>query len=294
MGAPECRIRIGELSRRVGVSTDRLRVWERRYGLLRPVRTSGGFRLYSGEDELRVRAMQRQLAAGLSAAEAAAAVRAADAQAAGNGAAGVEQLREELGEALAAFDAVRAHALLDRLLADAGSNEAMRAVIFPFLHDLGERWARAEISVGHEHFASSLLQARLVGLLRGSNRGAGPMALLACPPNELHTLGLAGFGIALRNRGWRITYLGADTPIASLRDTAAEITPAVVVLAAALSTRFADVEHELRDLAAHVHLALAGAGASPALVERVGARLLDTDPVTAAESLTAAGVPGAG
>ncbi|MDP9384798.1 MAG: MerR family transcriptional regulator [Actinomycetota bacterium] len=294
MGAPECRIRIGELSRRVGVSTDRLRVWERRYGLLRPVRTSGGFRLYSGEDELRVRAMQRQLAAGLSAAEAAAAVRAADAQGPGNGAAGVERLREELGEALAAFDAVRVHALLDRLLADAGSNEAMRAVIFPFLHDLGERWARAEISVGHEHFASSLLQARLVGLLRGSNRGAGPMALLACPPNELHTLGLAGFGIALRNRGWRITYLGADTPIASLRDTAAEITPAVVVLAAALSTRFADVEHELRDLAAHVHLALAGAGASPALAHRVGARLLDTDPVTAAETLTAASVPGAG
>ncbi len=229
----------------------------------------------------------------LSAAEAAVVVRAGDPPVAGNGTAGLAQLREELGEALVAFDAVRAHALLDRVLAESGPEEALRAVIFPLLHNVGEGWARAEIHVGHEHFASSLLQARLLGLLRGSGRGTGPMALLACAPNELHTLGLVGFGIALRARGWRITYLGADTPIASLRDTAAEITPAVVVLAATLATHLTDVEDELRDLAAHVRLALAGAGASPALAERVGARLLDTDPVTAGEAMTAHPYPGA-
>src|SRR3954447_376978 len=76
-------IRIGELSRRVGVSADRLRAWERRYRLLRPQRTAGGFRLYSTADELRVRAMQRHLAAGLAPAEAAAAVLTADSTTAG-------------------------------------------------------------------------------------------------------------------------------------------------------------------------------------------------------------------
>src|SRR3954470_8863635 len=67
-------LRIGELSRRVGVSDHVLRAWETRYGLLRPSRSTGGYRLYSEADADRIRRMQAQLAAGLSAAEAAQAV----------------------------------------------------------------------------------------------------------------------------------------------------------------------------------------------------------------------------
>src|SRR6476659_3136196 len=64
-------LRIGALSKRVGVSPELLRAWERRYGLLQPSRSAGGFRLYSGADEARIQSMQRYLEAGLSAAEAA-------------------------------------------------------------------------------------------------------------------------------------------------------------------------------------------------------------------------------
>ena len=55
------RLRIGELAKRTGVSADALRAWERRYGLVRPERSEGGFRLYSPEDEERVQAMVRPL-----------------------------------------------------------------------------------------------------------------------------------------------------------------------------------------------------------------------------------------
>src|SRR4029453_9622643 len=72
--ARQAMIRIGELSRRLGVSEHVLRAWERRYGLLRPTRSAGGYRLYSDADELRIRRMQAHLARGLSAAEAATAV----------------------------------------------------------------------------------------------------------------------------------------------------------------------------------------------------------------------------
>src|SRR3954452_1009453 len=70
-------MRIGELSRRVGLSQDRLRAWERRYGLLMPRRTGGGTRLYSSADEVRVRLMQRHISEGLSPAQAAELVAAA-------------------------------------------------------------------------------------------------------------------------------------------------------------------------------------------------------------------------
>jgi DNA-binding transcriptional MerR regulator len=61
-------LRIGELSRRADVGGHVLRAWERRYGLLRPARSEGGFRLYTEADERRVRRMRDHLACGLSAA----------------------------------------------------------------------------------------------------------------------------------------------------------------------------------------------------------------------------------
>ena len=71
-------LRIGELSKRSGVSPELLRAWERRYGLLRPTRSAGGLRLYSVADVERVRVMRRHLAEGLAAAEAAAVALRAD------------------------------------------------------------------------------------------------------------------------------------------------------------------------------------------------------------------------
>src|ERR1700735_4115616 len=94
--------RIGELGRRSGVSDHVLRAWERRYGLLRPVRTPGGFRLYSEADARRIREMQNHLAQGLWAAEAARAVLAAEGVAGYDGAAdgvAAEASAGELGAA---------------------------------------------------------------------------------------------------------------------------------------------------------------------------------------------------
>ncbi len=50
-------IPIGEVARRTGVAVATLRAWERRYGLLLPVRTAGGHRRYSYEDVRRVLAV---------------------------------------------------------------------------------------------------------------------------------------------------------------------------------------------------------------------------------------------
>ncbi|HZA82975.1 MAG TPA: MerR family transcriptional regulator, partial [Actinomycetes bacterium] len=71
-------MRIGELARRTGTSPELLRAWERRYGLLRPARSQGGFRLYTAADEARVRRMREHLARGVAAAQAARLAVAAD------------------------------------------------------------------------------------------------------------------------------------------------------------------------------------------------------------------------
>src|SRR5690348_5409911 len=189
-------LRIGELSRRVQVSDHLLRAWESRYGLLHPVRSPGGFRLYSEADESRIRAMQAHLADGLSAAEAArAALREQDGDVGERtGAAPVMpaggELSAALRQALEAFDEPAAQAVLDRLLADRSVPAVLRDVVLPYLADLGRRWQQGKASVATEHFASNVLRGRLAGLARGWGSGNGPQALLACPPGEQHDLAL--------------------------------------------------------------------------------------------------------
>jgi methanogenic corrinoid protein MtbC1 len=137
----------------------------------------------------------------------------------------------ELAGALDRFDEEQAHAVLDRLLAAYRIETILRDLLVPYLHDLGERWAGGEVSVAQEHFASNLLRGRLLGLARGWGQGHGPTAVLACLPGEQHDLGLIAFGITLYRRGWRIIYLGPDTPIATIGQATERIAPDLVVLA---------------------------------------------------------------
>jgi MerR family transcriptional regulator, light-induced transcriptional regulator len=287
-------LRIGELSRRLGVSDHVLRAWESRYGLLQPVRSAGGFRLYSEADALRVRRMQAHLAHGLSAAEAARAVLGEDngagpdpGQAAGQHrtAPAASELPGALRQALDAFDEPAAQAALDRLVSDLSLTAVLRDVVLPYLTELGERWESGTASIAQEHFATNVIRGRLAGLARGWGNGHGPRAVLACPPGELHDLALMIFGIVLNRSGWRIDYLGMDTPVEELTRTVDARHPDLVVLAATLPETLGPLAAQLTALAQHAPLALAGAGATPQIAAAVGARLLTGDPVTAAENI---------
>ena len=276
-------LRIGELSRRVGVSPELLRAWERRYGLLHPARTAGGLRLYSAEDERRVRAMQAHVESGLSAAEAARLASAGESATSGlDQGDAIQHGVGELREALDAIDADAAHAVLDGLVASFTLDTVLAGVVFPYLRELGERWQRGDASVAQEHFASNLLRARLLALARGWERGEGRIALLACASGEQHDLPLIAFGLALRGRGWRIVFLGADTPAASIAETAERLRPAVVVVSSVTPRGFRREADALAALARQHRLAIAGAGATERLAQSLGSSLLQGDPVAAA------------
>jgi MerR family transcriptional regulator, light-induced transcriptional regulator len=280
-------LRIGELSKRSGVSPDLLRAWERRYGLLRPVRSAGGLRLYTPSDVERVRVMRQHLADGLAASEAAAlASRTGVDDAAAPMALRPEAMRDELADALDRYDEPRAQAILDRLLAVATVDTLLSDVVLPYLRELGERWERGEASVAQEHFASSIVRGRLLGLARGWGLGFGPTAVLACLPGELHDLGLIAFGVALRSRGWRIVYLGTDTPIETVEEVSRQLDPSLVVLTAVSSERVEPVVTWLRALAGRHRLALAGAAAGDGALEASGALTLSRDPVAEAARVT--------
>jgi MerR family transcriptional regulator, light-induced transcriptional regulator len=279
------RLRIGELSRRVGESPELLRAWETRYGLVTPERTAGGLRLYSEQDQRRVQVMRHHIDAGLSASEAARLAKATEVSPGQNRSANLAEIELDLERGCDALDESAAQAALDRLLVAVGIRAALSEVILPFLHRLGLRWADAEASVAQEHFASHVIGGRLRGLTRGWGEGVGPRVVLACPPGELHDLGLVSFGLVLRECGWRITYMGAETPLGEIAAALDQLSPAIVVLAAVTPERFLDSARELTELAARVRVGIAGAGASADLADVLGAQALVGELTEAAAAL---------
>jgi DNA-binding transcriptional MerR regulator len=294
LAASTAGLRIGQLSRRVGVSPDVLRAWERRYGVLRPQRSRSGQRLYTSADEQRVRQMLEHMdrgysaavAARLAAAEAPAAA-ATDTAAPRGRTADLAALAAELRDALLALDEAKAEDAFDRLLAAYALDTVLRGVVLPFLENLGEGWARGAVTVGQEHFATAVVAGRLHALARGWDAGVGPRAVLACPADERHELGLLAFALALRGRGWRVCYLGADTPTIAIASVAAQLDADLVVIAAALAEPLVGVADDLARLAAGRRMCLGGRGATPAVAARIGAEALPADPIVAADLVSA-------
>ncbi len=288
------RIRIGELSRRTGIGVDTLRAWERRYSVLEPVRSHGGFRLYGLEDEARARRMSELIAGGHSASEAARAVRTPGRggvpgvpDGAGPSIPAGEEV-EPLVAALAALDEAAAHAVLDRVFAALSLETACATVVLPALREIGRRWDAGDAGIAEEHFASNLIRARLLALSRGWGGGGDRHAILACPSGEQHDLGLIVFGLVLRAWGWRITYLGPDTPAETIADAAVRIRPDAVILSALAPDPVNADADQLRDLARQHRLVLAGPDEVTALAAGLGAERLAAGPVDGALELDAA------
>ena len=278
-------LRIGQLARRTGVSPELLRAWEQRYGLLQPTRTAGGFRLYSAADEARVQHMQSLVAGGLAAAQAARLVLSGDEpapQAASPPTTTLEDAAGNLTASLDRLDEQAANTALDRLFSTYTVETALQEVVLPYLHRLGERWESGEVSVAQEHFASNLLRGRLLGLAQGWGQGRGPGAVLACVPSEQHELGLLAFGVVLRRRGWRITYLGTDSPIGAVAETSRSVQPAVVLLLSMNPEGFLDHAPDIEKLASQVPVMIAGPGATSEAARQTHTQALAQDPVSAA------------
>jgi MerR family transcriptional regulator, light-induced transcriptional regulator len=115
----------------------------------------------------------------------------------------------------------------------------------------------------------------------------GPRVIPACPPGERHEFGLLCFGLALRGHGWRIAYLGAETPLREITDALGELSPSIVVLSAISQQRLLDASEEITVLRSRVRVGIGGAGATSALALAIGVELLGGDAIGEAAGLAA-------
>jgi len=202
-------LNISALSRRTGVAPDTLRKWEQRYGVLNPTRTAGGQRRYTEMDVQRVEWLRDRIRDGWRVGEAARVLDEA-------GSAALDEpteLRDALISSIRDFEPQLVSATLDQAFAVLPLEQALTEVITPALHWAGEAWHCGELSIAQEHAITAKVRAHLGKLLSDGRGGVHGVAVLACAPGEQHDIGLLMLAVMLRADGWRVEFLGVNTPI---------------------------------------------------------------------------------
>jgi DNA-binding transcriptional MerR regulator len=206
---PSPGLSIGALAARAEVPVETVRIWERRYGVPSPTRSAGRHRRYSEADVARVRWLAGRVATGQRIGEAVAALRLLDPGAGGDAPAHTALVAAALGGDQGAVERE-----VDRALAALDMVQALEAVVFPALVELGDRWERDQPVIASEHLLSQVVASRLSSLMTAARRDDGPVAVVHCPSGERHVLGAMALCTVLSHAGWQVTFLGADLPAA--------------------------------------------------------------------------------
>ncbi|HMA44962.1 MAG TPA: cobalamin-dependent protein [Gemmatimonadales bacterium] len=263
---------IGVVRARTGLSVEVLRAWERRYAVVRPLRSEDGKRLYSDADVERLGLLHRAARAGRSVAALASLSTGElqrmvdeDAERASTRPTLPGSYREQAMGAVRELAPERLESLLRRALLSLGAVTFLEEVVAPLLVEIGDAWHEGRITVAHEHAASATLLQFLGWLTRSLEvPGDAPRVVLATPRGEHHAFGAMMAAAAAAHDGWHVTWLGSDLPAAQIATGAEQGGARVVALSAASDA--AGLERELGALRAllprHVPVLVGGAGAA--------------------------------
>jgi MerR family transcriptional regulator, light-induced transcriptional regulator len=185
--------------------------------------------------------------------------------------------------ALIDFDEAAAVGVMQEQVEAGGLGVLVGQVVLPVMRELGEGWARGEVTVAQEHLSTQLVRAYLDSLRRPPV-AVGPQAWLACPPRELHDLPLLALGLLLWEQGWQTRFYGANTPLHDLVRGVRVTRPDLVVISGDEPRWLLRAEVSLGMLADRTTLALVGRAARE-VGDRLPGRVLPPDVVLAAAEL---------
>ena len=236
---------IQAVAQRTGVPAATLRKWEQRYEVLKPERTSGSHRRYHENDIMRVEWLKARLVEGFRIGEAARLLGSAS----GGTPLDLDSLVDEIVAGARATDADRIERALGQAFTLYEPADVILQVVQPSLREIGDDWHEGRVSVGQEHHATELFRARLRTILEPARPGPRGTAVLCCAPGERHEIGLLCVAVLLQADGWRIAYLGCDTPLEDAAAVVAEVGASLLCVSASTKELASAVDGKLDELA---------------------------------------------
>lgn len=217
---------IGAVARQSGVKPALIRMWEKRYGVVEPVRSAGGQRLYSREDAEKLKWLYLATQAGHSIGQIAHLPLADLKQLACNSGtpaaprASSEYSRavnylERCHQAVRALDAVGLEQHFEHAIVELGALVFIEQLLSPLLQRIGEDWRAGELRPMHEHLATAMIRS-ICYILRARRVNVEntpqPRMIVTTPTGQIHELGALFAAIIAEMHGWQVIYLGASLP----------------------------------------------------------------------------------
>jgi DNA-binding transcriptional MerR regulator len=108
------------------------------------------------------------------------------------------------------------------LIAEKSFKEVFHEVFIPLMNELGLLWQSDTITPAHEHFVSYLIKQKLLvnteKLQVLKQTKFDKVFVLSLPMNEIHELGLMYLNYEILLNGYKTIYLGESMPIENLKD----------------------------------------------------------------------------
>jgi MerR family transcriptional regulator, light-induced transcriptional regulator len=270
---------VNEVEERINVPASTLRQWERRYNFPNPERSESGYRLYSEADLQNINAMKRHIDDGIPASRAAELVRRMNPAA--KGPRPLREMQQELVNALLNLDEDRA----DTVLSEAHTLHPVESVMFELIHpglvQIGQMWHDRIINTTIEHYSSSYIYGRLRSLLSlSSNIKTAPAVIVACAPTDQHELGPLMLAVALRRAGYRVYYVGANTPVSDLFEMSNHIMPLAIMVSASTAKsaeKLLEEQHFFKNVSPHIIFGGSAFNENPELARTLGGIYLAGD-----------------
>ncbi|MEX1191119.1 MAG: MerR family transcriptional regulator [Brumimicrobium sp.] len=233
-----------------GIKAHTLRVWEKRYNLFNPERTNTKIRTYSDKDLKKALNISVLYKKGWKISKLA---KLSDEEISNE----VIQIYSSkeisnvvislLIQSLIDFDNIRFERILNNAISKEGLHYAYFNYILPFLKHVGVMWSVGAIQPAHEHFVSNIVRQKIIASIDDlEEEQTGEVDyVLYCPEHEWHEIGLLFYYYVLKNKGFRVLYLGACSPIESVLKTTDLLKPKAVVASFVTSIDSTKLEEHL-------------------------------------------------
>ena len=213
---------IKELEQLTGIKAHTIRVWEQRYGILKPERSDTNIRTYCDSDLKHILNVSLLNQNGYKISKIACMTDCQIGEAILRLANPAEECPHQISTLVSAMiemDEHRFDKVLTTVILQKGFENAVNQLVLPFLQKIGILWQTGNINPAHEHFVSNIIRQKFIVAIDGQvipSDYDAPRFILFLPEGELHELGLLFMQYILRARQMRVLYFGQNLPLADL------------------------------------------------------------------------------
>jgi DNA-binding transcriptional MerR regulator len=225
---------IKELEKLSGIKAHTIRIWEKRYKLIKPKRTSTNIRFYSDDDLKKIINIAVVNNSGVKISHIA--------KLTADKLNKLVQEQNQIGDDIAspidklviatvAMDEQAFSKTVEKLEASKGFENAITHVMYPFLEKIGVLWHTGEIMPAQEHFVSNLIRQKIIAAIDKLPypKSNSSRTVLFLPENEFHEIGLLFYNYLARKNGHHTFYLGQSVPYSDLKQVVAAHRPSLLI-----------------------------------------------------------------